>query len=102
MQIILIVLLMTVEGISYSAHAQQCAPTEKIYIDPRLVPKPLDCSPTRLRAIQMGEAGQPTAIGQEILSKCIRQAQNQPIRIPYGSGEVLVNPTNPCIQQKIP
>jgi hypothetical protein len=28
--------------------------------------------------------------------------QGQPIVVPYGTGKVLVHPTNPCIQQYIP
>jgi len=28
--------------------------------------------------------------------------RNQPIVVPYGTGKVLVHPTNPCIQQYIP
>jgi hypothetical protein len=101
-QVVLLFLTgMIAEGFFYSAHAQ-CAPTDKIYIDPRLVPKPLDCSPRRLQIIGLGELHNPTAIGQAILLQCMRQGQNQPIRIPHGSGEVLVHPTNPCIQQYIP
>jgi len=30
------------------------------------------------------------------------QQQGQPIVVPYGTGKVLVHPTNPCIQQYIP
>jgi hypothetical protein len=88
------------DGFFYSVHAQ-CADTDKIYIDPRLVPKPLRCSPNDLQGLLLGEQRN-TAFGQEILLQCMRQAQNQPIRIPLGSGEVLVSPTNPCIQQYIP
>jgi len=36
--LLLIVCGTLVDGFFYSAHAQ-CAPTDKIYIDPRLVPK---------------------------------------------------------------
>jgi hypothetical protein len=99
-QVVLVLLNgMIAEGFFYSAHAQ-CAPTDKIYIDPRLVPKPLDCSGSQ--GVALSEIHHPTASGQAFLLQCMRQAQNQPIRIPRGSGEVLVNPTNPCIQQYIP
>jgi hypothetical protein len=35
-----------------------------------------------------------------ILQQCMQQGQ--PIVVPYGTGKVLVHPTNPCIQQYIP
>jgi hypothetical protein len=100
-RIVLIVLLMMAEGCFYSAHAQ-CAADDKIYIDPRLLPRPLNCSPDGLARIMAGERWHQTPSGQEIIRRCLEQAQNQPIRIPLGSGQVLVHPTNPCIQQYIP
>jgi len=30
------------------------------------------------------------------------QQRGQPIVVPYGTGKVLVSPTNPCIQQYLP
>jgi|SRR6516164_601249 hypothetical protein len=84
------------DGFFYSAHAQ-CAPTDKIYIDPRLVPKRV--SPPRIGAILANPAIPPEAKSQMLQEYGQR---NQPIMVPYGTGQVLVHPTNPCIQQYIP
>ena len=81
------------------AHAQ-CAPTDKIYIDPRLVPQRPNFKPGDVtRLLLPSEAGDPRL--RDYLLQQYTQ-QNQPIVIPYGTGKVLVHPTNPCIQQYIP
>jgi hypothetical protein len=86
------------DGFFYSAHAQ-CAPTDKIYIDPRLVPKRPQISAADFGRI-MAAPGIPDAIKLDAHRKMMEQ--NQPIVIPYETGKVLVHPTNPCIQQYIP
>src|SRR5262249_36438159 len=88
------------DGFFYSAHAQ-CAPTDKIYIDPRLVPKPPNISREAMMAIMLNRNLTPEARGQ-MLQQYQQQGQGQPIVIPYGTGKVLVHPTNPCVQQYIP
>ena len=88
------------DGFVYSAHAQ-CAPTDKIYIDPRLVPKPPNISREAMMAIMLNRNLTPEARGQ-MLQQYQQQGQGQPIVVPYGTGKVLVHPTNPCIQQYIP
>src|SRR5215510_10356007 len=87
-----------------AAHAQ-CAATDKIYIDPRLVPKPLNCSRDMMGAgawLNAPQGQPPIQLYRKWLRRCTQQAQGRPIRIPYGTGKVLVHPTNPCIQQYIP
>ena len=81
-----------------SAHAQ-CAATDKIYIDPRLVPKRPNISPEAM-ATMMGSR----MVSPEVQAQVFQQyqQQGQPIVVPYGTGKVLVHPTNPCIQQYIP
>jgi hypothetical protein len=79
----------------YSAAHAQCAPEDKIYIEPRLVPRPP--SPEACRAL--GLSGPHP--GDEYLARQCSQ-RGQPIVVPYGTGKVLVHPTNPCIQQYIP
>ena len=81
-----------------SAHAQ-CAPTDKIYIDPRLVPRPPNISRAAMMAIMLDRN-----LSSEDKTRMLRQyqQQGQPIVVPYGTGKVLVHPTNPCIQQYIP
>jgi hypothetical protein len=96
--VILIVFLMIADGVFYSAHAQ-CAATDKIYIDPRLVPRRPQISREGYQAI-MNAPGIPDAIKLDAHRKMTEQ--NQPIVIPYETGKVLVHPTNPCIQQYIP
>jgi hypothetical protein len=86
------------DGFFYSAHAQ-CAPEDKIYIDPRLVPKRLIISPKDMKAILLGRR-----IPWETKNYYLQQYQQrgQPIVVPYGTGRVLVDPNNHCIQQYIP
>jgi hypothetical protein len=86
------------DGLFYSAHAQ-CAPEDKIYIDPRLVPKPPNISPENMMGIMANRFLSPEAKAQMLQQY---QQQGQPIVVPYGTGKVLVHPTNPCIQQYIP
>jgi hypothetical protein len=86
------------DGFFYSAHAQ-CDPTDKIYIDPRLVPRPHSPSPEGCGALMLPNNMNP-AISQQLLQQCMQRGQ--PIVVPYGTGKVLVHPTNPCIQQYIP
>src|SRR5215467_4269455 len=78
-----------------SAHAQ-CAPSDKIYIDPRLVPGRLIIAPQDMRNILLSRT-----IPWETKNYYLQQYQQrgQPIEVPYGTGKVLVHPTNPCIQQ---
>jgi hypothetical protein len=79
------------------AHAQ-CAPTDKIYIDPRLVPKRPVLTPQQFNAL--GNAPRRDPLDDYLRQQTMQR--NQPIVIPYGTGTVLVHPTNPCIQQYIP
>jgi hypothetical protein len=80
-----------------SAHAQ-CAPEDKIYIDPRLVPKRPVLTPRGFSAVMAARRRDP--LDDYLLQQTMQR--NQPIVIPYGTGKVLVHPTNPCIQQYIP
>ena len=80
-----------------SAHAQ-CAPEDKIYIDPRLVPKRPVLTPRDFSALMNAPRRGP--LDDYLLQQTMQR--NQPIVIPYGTGKVLVHPTNPCIQQYIP
>jgi hypothetical protein len=81
-----------------SAHAQ-CAPTDKIYIDPRLVPQRPNISRD-----DMVNTLASRRLNEERKQRLYEQykQQDQPIVVPYGTGKVLVHPTNPCIQQYIP
>jgi hypothetical protein len=82
-----------------SAHAQ-CAPTDKIYIDPRLVPKRPILSREGFSATMNNPNPNAARRNQYLIQQY--QQQGQPIAVPYGKGTVLVHPTNPCIQQYIP
>jgi len=98
-QVVLLLLSgMCADGFFYSAHAQ-CAPTDKIYIDPRLVPRRPQISREGYAAIILNP-NLPDAIKLDAHRKMAEQ--NQPIEIPHGTGKVLVHPSNPCIQQYIP
>jgi len=85
------------DGFFYSAHAQ-CAPTDKIYIDPRLVPQRPVLTPRGFSALMNAPRRDP--LDDYLLEQTMQR--NQPIVVPYGTGKVLVHPTNPCIQQYIP
>ena len=95
-QVVLVLLSGVIaDGFFYSAHAQ-CAPSDEIYIDPRLVPRPnIPRGPIGRLML-----GQPDSVKAEIRQRFLKQGQ--PIVVPYGTGKVLVNPANPCIQQYIP
>jgi len=98
--VLLLSLLIFADGFFYSAHAQ-CSAWDKIYIDPRLVPKQLKISWEQLGAVLMASDSQ---LPPEIKSWLLQQytQQGQTIMVPYGTGKVLVDPTNSCIQQYIP
>jgi hypothetical protein len=97
-QVVLILLSgMIADGFFYSAHAQ-CAATDKIYIDPRLVPRPPNISPQAMTRILLGDLD--PALKTRMYQQYLQQGQ--PIVVPFGSGKVLVHPTDPCIQQYIP
>jgi hypothetical protein len=81
-----------------SAHAE-CGPTDKIYKDPRLVPKRGNMTPEQLKAIMLSP-GIPPEARNSLLEQYMQKGQ--PIVVPYGTGKVLVSPTDPWIQQYIP
>jgi hypothetical protein len=83
-----------------SAHAQ-CAPTDKIYIDPRLVPQRPSISREQMLAFSLNPRIS-SADRMRMWEMYQSQFSGQPIVVPYGTGTVLVHPTNPCIQQYIP
>ena len=97
-QIALLLTGMIADGFFYSAHAE-CADTDKIYIDPKLVPKPLPMSRESLMAVLANPSLPPET--KDFFLKQAMQGR-QPIAVPFGTGKVLVHPTNPCIQQYIP
>ena len=74
-RVILIVLLMIADGVFYSAHAQ-CAPTDKIYIDPRLVPRRPQISERDWLTLSLGSSPEQKAEAYRMLRE-----QNQPIVI---------------------
>jgi|SRR5215510_5575338 len=82
-----------------SAHAQ-CADTDKIYIDPRLVPKRPILSREGFWAAMSNRNPNAARTNEYLIQQYLQQGQ--PIVVPYGTGKVLVHPTNPCIQQYIP
>jgi hypothetical protein len=86
------------DGFCYSAAHAQCAATDKIYIDPRLVPKRPNISPEAAQGLLLHPE-----LGGSARDDLLRQyfQQGQPIVVPFGTGKVLVHPTNPCIQQYI-
>ena len=51
------------DGFFYSAHAQ-CAPSDKIYIDPRLVPSPPNISPRDFGLLMTNPYGDPETKAQ--------------------------------------
>src|SRR5437660_1482988 len=94
----LVGVMLIVDGFFYSAHAQ-CAASDKIYIDPRLVPKRPNISPEAMQRILANPYADKET--KQLLFQQYMQ-RGQPIEVPHGTGKVLVHPTNPCIQQYIP
>jgi hypothetical protein len=77
----------------------ECAPSDKVYIDPRLVPQ--RPHPARETVINvLASHSLPESVKQQVLEDL--RTQNDPIKMPMGNGYVLISPTNPCIQQFIP
>jgi len=95
---LIVILLLSLLMIA-DAHAQ-CAPTDKIHIDPRLVPQQRHISREQMLGILMDRRFNSETRGE--LLQQYHQQGTQPIVIPYGTGKVLVSPANPCIQQYIP
>jgi hypothetical protein len=62
------------------------------------VPKRPVLTPRGFSAVMAARRRDP--LDDYLLQQTIQR--NQPIVIPYGTGKVLVHPTNPCIQQYIP
>jgi hypothetical protein len=75
----------------------QCAPNDKIYIDPRLVPQ----RPRISREEFINALGDWVTPEEQRRFDEAYYSQNLPIQMPYGNGYVLIHPTNPCIQQYI-
>jgi hypothetical protein len=100
-QVVLVLLSgMIADGFFYSAHAQ-CAASDKIYIDPRLIPRRPELTPQEAQAMLLNRNHRPAdAFDQALLQQYLQKGQ--PIVVPFGTGKVLVHPTNPCIQQYIP
>jgi hypothetical protein len=73
----------------------QCAPNDKIYIDPRLVPQR-----PRVSREQFINGGLPHDEERRRLDEAY-YSQNLPVQMPYGNRYVLISPTDPCIQQYI-
>jgi|SRR6266851_2088612 len=97
-QVVLVLLNgMVADGFFYSAHAQ-CAATDKIYIDPRLIPQRPNMRPSMFDVLN--DNNMDPGVKQRLLEQHMQQGQ--PIVVPFGTGKVLVYPTNPCIQQYIP
>jgi len=88
------------DGFFYSAAHAQCAATDKIYIDPSLVPKRPTLSREGFSALMNNRNPNAEKMNQYLLQQHMQR--NQPIEVPYGTGRVLVHPDNPCIQQYIP
>jgi hypothetical protein len=76
----------------------QCAPTDKIFIDPRLVPQRQTVTKEQYIAVMSNPYSDPA------LKKYIMDSYNsqfQPMQLPYGRGMVMISPINPCVQQYI-
>jgi hypothetical protein len=101
--VIVVLPLMLLSGMfvdEFPAHAQ-CAPTDKIYIDPRLVPRQPHITQGQMLAAML-DKNISSAERMRIREMYQSQFSGQPIVVPYGTGKVLVSPSNPCIQQYIP
>src|SRR5258708_2646680 len=72
----------------------QCAPSDKLYIDPRLAPsRPMMSGDAYVNTLASGY------LDESIKKKAteLYLSQNQPVKVPYANGYVLIHPQNPCI-----
>jgi hypothetical protein len=84
---------------SMQSAAAQCAASERIYIDPRLVPKRPQISRENIVNLMANDF-----VSEEIKRRALDSYynQHQPIQLPYRNGYVLVSAIDPCIQQYVP
>jgi hypothetical protein len=97
-----VLLLAVAQCLSLSAAAfADCRPNERTYIDPRLVVQRPHYTPNQIGAIMNLPESALSPEGKAKIYSQYRE-QNQPIRMPFGNGYVLISSDNPCIQQFIP
>jgi hypothetical protein len=91
--------LVVAQCLSLSGVALACSQNDLIYIDPSLVIQ----RPHYTQEQMMGVMGNPV-LSEEAKAKILSQyrEQDQPIKMPFGNGYVLISSLNPCIQQFIP
>jgi hypothetical protein len=93
--------LAVVQCVSFSgfALAEQCAPSDHIYIDPRLVIQRPHYTQEQVTATMFN-----SALSAEAKAKILSEfrEQDQPIKMPMGKGYVLISSTNLCLQQFVP
>jgi hypothetical protein len=94
-----VLLLAAALCLSFCAVALACAQNDHIYIDPRLAIQRPHYSSEQMQGI----LADPT-ISEEAKGKFLSQyhEQDQPIKMPFSNGYVLISSLNPCIQQFIP
>jgi hypothetical protein len=83
------------------AAAAQCGLNDHVYIDPRLVIHRPHYTSDQMQAIMSSSED---VLSPEAKAKILSEyrQQDQPIKMPWGNGYVLISSLNPCIQQFIP
>jgi hypothetical protein len=76
----------------------QCAAGTQIFIDPRLAPQRPQISQAQLARI-LGSAWISSEVKETMYNQYMMQYQ--PVEVPFRGGKVLINPSDPCIQQYI-
>jgi hypothetical protein len=95
-----VLLVAVLQCLSFSGLAlAQCAPSDHVYIDPRLVIQ----RPHYTREQMMALMNNPI-LSEEEKAKLLSQyrEQDQPIQMAMGNGYVLISSLNPCVQQFVP
>jgi hypothetical protein len=88
-----VLLLTAAEFLALSGLAfSQCAPSDHVYIDPRLVVHRPQYTPEQMVAIMNNPV-----LSEEAKAKILSQyrEQSQPIQMPINNGYVLISPLNP-------
>ena len=91
-----IIIASAIADADFVVHAQQCPAGSQIFIDPRLVPRPV---PFTYQQLINTMANPWVTEEQKNRIQEMYYAQFQPIQVPFRGGVVLVSPTDPCVQQ---
>ena len=99
MRIVFVLSILAACSLTATSAVAECASTDRIYIDPRLVPPRPGYTREEFAAL-LASPWVSEALKNQATELMLHRGD--PIQMPYGEGYVLINPLNPCVQQYIP